>query len=261
MQNVTCLNNSMNTLWINRLLFLLAALLLVACSEKSADGTPTPELNIRAELFMLSDSTGVLSDPETDTRVRVDISIGQSNDNVRLERGGNITLHVDGVAYLLDEIETPPLAPYTFEPRFHYEKNIPHLENYTTLRLAVTRPDETDAPSSSLIVPPKPVILEPAENSSHSRLQNLYTSWIQGDSNDLIGIFMNSCYQQNTYLEFYTADVGEYTIQSDVFRPHDLECDGLITLHRTSYGALDENIGRGQFVFRRNSKVSITVTP
>jgi len=249
----------MTLTWKNSLFYIMLLLLVASCTEDSAKGKSTSKLKMEATIFALSDNR--LSGPSLaeDVEITVRLTLGNFGDSIRLENGGTIVAHVNGVEHELEEIEIAPIPPYSYDSKYYYRITLSEMSAQAEIRIAINRPSKTSALYSIVTLPTKPANFVPTDNTTLFRAQDVYTSWLQEDANDTISINLAACILSDHI--FTMNDTGEFTITSDTFMPHDAACDGTISIRRIREGTPDSTLGQSSITATRKSINRITVEP
>jgi len=244
--------------WKNYFYILFLPVLITACEGSDiAKGTPISNMYIIGTIRVLSDSA-----PYTDNTTEIRLSIYKGCcDNVRLSQGGTVTAHANGIAYVFDLTEIPPLPPYSYETKFRYSALLPIFADNTEIRIALNRPGEEDAPNTTVTIPAKPVILTPIDNSTIFRTDDVYVSWLAESYNDRIEGRLSAC-STAAGTQFTSDDTGDYTFLSSVFLPYASDCSGGVSITRIRQGMPDSGLSiRSTISINRRSSVGLTISP
>lgn len=244
--------------WKKYFYILLLAALVTACKGSDiAKGTPISNMYIIATVRVLNDIA-----PYTDTTTEIRLRVYKGCcDNVRLSQGGTVTAHANGIDYLFDLTEIPPLPPYSYETHFQYTALLPVLADNTEIRIALNRPSEEDAPNTTVTIPAKPVILTPVDNSTIYRTDDVYVSWLAESYNDTIDGSLFAC-STGAGTQFISDDTGDYTFLASVYLLYASDCSGSVSVTRIRQGIPDSGLSvRSTITVRRISGVSLTVSP
>ena len=221
-----------------------------------AKGTALSDLHIEATINVAKDR---LSTEADELEILVKIHKGTQYDSVRLSSGGSVVVYMLGVSYPMDLIVIDPIPPYSYETLYRYSIRAPTPPDNTEIRIALIRPAEASALSSTVSMPTKPVILLPLADSTLFRTDDVDVTWVPEAYNDSMRVVLGGCHLSDN--RFYPDDIGNYTILSDVYLPYATPCSGGVGIRRTRTGTPDVGLGASTISAYRSSYVSVNITP
>ena len=233
------------------------AILLFLFGCKESGRTQTDEMQATIEF------------DSTENSSEVEVSLRTVSDDLSLSYADSMYADVDGVR---EELHRRSLFDSRYYAVFDFNS-----EN-RTLVLSLIRPNHTDAPNSTVVMPARIYINTPNADDIYMNGEDMAVTWSPSVPNsDASIIFAGSCNnitpglpRVDFHLSRTTPDNGSFTIpvidildeegEHNIMDP-DSNCTCRISIVRTRHGTLDPNFSRGSIIARQVTHRNVYLDP